>query len=345
MIKRFLFIIIIFVYLFFCKNDPTGPIANFQATQLVYEINGQLYIITDDGSYKRKLCFGWGAKWSTDKNKIAFYSPNSELCIIGTDGSDRTILTNALPDSGGTLMLSLSWSPDASRILFCSSKKVPWSLHLINVDGTNEKRVVTEEGGFVSPQWSPGGNKISYEGWTSLSPKVGIYIANPEGTDKYRLINDGSIAMYGWHPNGHLIAFTGDFDGDSLQFNSSDVFICSSEGSNLIKLTNDGKSLFCDFSPAGDKIIFQTRLTPENKYLGIMDSDGTNQRILKKFGAEEEMGWAKYSADGLKIAYVMNHRRGNPYSELRVMNFDGSNDRKLDESDVPHTIFFDWSPL
>ena len=345
MIKRFLFVFIIFVCLFlFCKNDPTGLVMNFQGLQLVYEIDGQIFIINEYGSGKRLLCAGRNPCWSPLKDKIAFFSNNCELCLINIDGSERKTLTRALPDSGGTYMIALRWAPDASRILFCSSKIVPWSMHLINADGTGEKRVVTEEGGFLSPKWSPDGNKISFTGATRLNPTTGIFVANQDGADLCRLLNEGHTAMYGWYPNSQSIAFTGDFDGDSLGFNTSEIYSCGVDGSNLIQLTHgDNIYIFSEWNPTGDKIVFLKKYPLEQKYIGIMDPDGSSQSILKKFGPEEDIAWVKYSFNGMKIAYVMNYRQGNPYSELRVMNSNGSNDRKLDESNVPRVILFDWS--
>jgi Tol biopolymer transport system component len=101
-----------------------------------------------------------------EASKIAFVSDrdgNQEIYVINPDGSGLTNLTQH-PEKD----FAPSWSPDGSRIAFRSHRGDGYyNLYLMDADGSNPTRLVTNAGddgsGDYTPHWSPDGTKILFE--------------------------------------------------------------------------------------------------------------------------------------------------------------------------------------
>lgn len=140
--------------------------------------NAQLWIVDSAGSNARPLTSGRSRNlrpaWSPDGSTIAFMSDRHaafdprfagtddgdlEIYVMKTDGSNKRRLTNC----AGTAS-SPAWSPDSQRVAFaCGGGNVPpqeRGLHVMNADGTDERRLATGFG--FRPAWSPDGQTIAY---------------------------------------------------------------------------------------------------------------------------------------------------------------------------------------
>ncbi len=146
-----------------------------------------------------------------------------------------------------------------------------------------------------------------------------LWVANKDGSYPRRITaSDGSEFNPVFSPDGSMIAFTGQYDGNI------DVFIVSVNGGIPKRLTwHPGADLVRDFSPDGKKILFASqRNSFTNRYTQLFTVDIAS-------GAEEQLPipnafWATYSPDGNSIAYTTipdrfeqwKHYRGGTMSRI-----------------------------
>ena len=72
-----------------------------------------------------------------------------------------------------------SWSPDSQQIAFTSRRGGSADVHVMNRDGSNQRRLTFETSDEGFPAWSPDGNRIAF-----VSNRDGngeIYVMNADG--------------------------------------------------------------------------------------------------------------------------------------------------------------------
>ena len=126
-----------------------------------------------------------------------------------------------------------------------------------------------------------------------------LWVANRDGSYPRRITaSEGGESSPVFSPDGSMIAFTGQYDGNT------DVFIVPAAGGIPRRLTwHPGGDFVRDFSPDGKKILFASqRNSFTNRYAQLFTVDVAS-------GAEEQLlvpnaFWASYSPDGNSIAYT-----------------------------------------
>ena len=86
-------------------------------------------------------------RWSPDGSKIAFVSDrdgNSEIYVMGADGSAQTNLTNNLADE--SIQGDFSWSPDGDQILFHTDRDNNVEVYVMDADGSNQTNLTNSPG-------------------------------------------------------------------------------------------------------------------------------------------------------------------------------------------------------
>ncbi len=141
--------------------------------KIVYSLEGDIYVMGDDGSNKRRLTRNtlWKDKnnwrdlfpsWSPDGTQIAFTRQiqqgaqiSEELFVMNADGTDVQRLTHDYIFDGFPC-----WSPDGKKIAFDRGDQV----HIIELATRTITQVTDIERelgdmGASSPSWSPDGKK------------------------------------------------------------------------------------------------------------------------------------------------------------------------------------------
>ncbi|WP_207492529.1 S41 family peptidase [Aridibaculum aurantiacum] len=126
-----------------------------------------------------------------------------------------------------------------------------------------------------------------------------LWVANLDGSYPRRItVSEGAESNPVFSPDGSIIAFTGQYDGNT------DVFVVPAAGGVPKRLTwHPGADLVRDFSPDGKKILFASqRNSFTNRYHQLFTVDIAT-------GAEQQLPipnafWASYSPDGNSIAYT-----------------------------------------
>jgi TolB protein len=119
-----------------------------------------IYRMNVDGSGVERLTSkptNWFPQYSPDGTKLALHVWNDvHIMDVATKALDR--LTHD-PANG----MYPSWSGDGRRLAFMSWRNGPTEIFTMNIDGTDQRRVVTMlRGSAIDPRWSPTGDRLVF---------------------------------------------------------------------------------------------------------------------------------------------------------------------------------------
>jgi len=195
---------------------------------------------------------------------ILLFAQNSYQCLAaaGDPGSEtKRYIMPPTPSSVSNGLIALTLRDQNGKL----------QIFTINPDGTNKKQL-TFKGENGRPDWSPDGRRISFS--SLRNGRVWVAVMDADGSNQ-KLLAEGVAPD--WSPDGKQIAFSRP-DGQ--------IWVMNADGSDIRRITQSntfkgGPS----WSPDGKQMVFilvknpgsQTDPQPE---IGIMNSDGTNERIL-----------------------------------------------------------------
>ena len=199
----------------------------------IYSINADCSGLTRVTKYPN---YNVGSAWSPDGNHIIFMRntghPKWQLFAMDSDGANCRLLikSSCFPD----------WSPDGSRIAFCSDTYGSYEIFVSKADGEDIRRITFEPfQEAVNPRWSPDGKKILFSAWQVTADgyelnKTEFYTVDANGLYAVRITNNTlQEGRADWSPDGGRIIF------DALATDgTSQLFIINSNGSNMRQLTH-----------------------------------------------------------------------------------------------------------
>ena len=129
-------------------------------SRIAFISDGQLSVISPDGSKRLRLTRVSDFAWSPDGGRIAFYL-DDQIYVMRADGSGkRRLVLNAWPATP-------TWSPDGREITFQAKADI----YVVSVDGTGTRRLTHSRSarvGYSDPAWSPDGRKIALNRTTAV---------------------------------------------------------------------------------------------------------------------------------------------------------------------------------
>ena len=241
------------------------------AAKIVFTVDGDIFVMDDDGSRRRRLtqnttAYDSNPRWSPDGTQIAFSrdmdkeksQTSGELFIMNADGTNPQRLTyNNVMDTVP------SWSPDGTQIAFTSTRSGVWEVFIIDV----ATRVVTQitSGGrdapSASPDWSPDGTQIVFErfliirnGIAGISWKT-IYVMDADGQHQRRVLPDPPLDgpptlryFPRWSADGQRVLFD---ESQWLKDGDINSFIVQQLGSRKKEITDINDRLGNNFIIGG----------------------------------------------------------------------------------------------
>jgi len=220
-------------------------------------------------------------------NKIIFISERDsvnygKIFIMNADGSNQTRATSDNFYDHAPFI-----SHDASKIVFIRDKKNYHSdVYSINIDGTNLKRLTTDETSKSILNQIKNGKKIQYNSFNLKTQEVHVYEMNIDGSERKLLLTlpkgDGAATF---SPDGGKVVFIStkktDYTRDFHMM--AEVFIMNSDGTNQRQITNTKTyKEHPTFSSDGKKIMFLS-LESGGKGKGqiiIMNADGSDLKVV-----------------------------------------------------------------
>src|SRR5262245_7584867 len=303
------------------------PFWSPDGTRIAFSVLGNtatIHIMNADGRNQLKLTDKinaiLGFAWAPDGKKIAYatdYEGNFEIYMINSDPSHQTNLSRNLAED-----TSPRWSPDGKKIAFISNRDGKTALHVMNSDGSEQRKVLND----VPEQevsWSPDGQRFAF--CRKVLDHYDIYLANVDGGNVIRLTSDA--ANKGgpqWSPDGRSIVFTQDRD------RYQQLYAIDLESRATARLSNSQEHEFQhSFSPDGKQIIFtRSRDRGWQKDIWVMNSDGSNPRLVAAAPGADEFAIPRFSPDGRRIAFQRLDTRKRVL-DIWIMNASGGAQTRL----------------
>jgi TolB protein len=164
----------------------------------------------------------------------------------------------------------------------------PTEIRVVDVDGTDERRLTRAGTQDTEPAWSPDGRQIVFtRGFVRFFPsnqgflliRSEIWRVKADGRDARRLtrtrkeIEDFFPA---WSPDGRRIAFVSDRTG------SRDIYVMDRNGRALRRLTRTpGEDRWPVWAPHGQRIAFISDRSG-NDEIFVMKANGSDERRLTR---------------------------------------------------------------
>jgi WD40 repeat protein len=310
------------------RNDLTedGPVPDLSS----------IYVMRSDGTDRRLLCerctrtvYAFGPAPSSDTgfypqiravpNSLA-WSPQGSVVAAPAAGRGVLLIDTATGESSTITtpepVTAIAWSPDGGQLALSHT----WFMTPGNAFGTSVPRDGTELGD------------------QRQHPRGGFYLLDVDtgGLDEV-VSTDGMAHVYGWSPDGDLIAYT--FSVSENRHGELAAYSVAEDRSwPLVEAELGQAGIGAGWSPVGDRFAALTDQYDEQaqqaKDLWVVSSDGTDRRGLPvcRFegafdGDECARATIAWSPDGTTVAYRA-FISGTPIvSALIFQDVDGSSTR------------------
>lgn len=237
----------------------------------------QIYLVDFDGHESRVLLnnstINLLPSWSADGKYIFFTSymnNNPDLYRINSDDGRKLLKISSFRG----LNVGASPSADGKKLALTLSKDGNSEIYIMNVDGSQLRRITHSHAIDSSPTWAPDSRTLAFVSDRSGFPQ--IYRVDINGGAPVRLTFQGNYNQSpAWSPKGDRVAFCG--RDERLVF---DLFLVDPATREITRMTQDeGNNEDPSWSPDGRHIVFSSTRKGGSR-LYIMNANGSNQRKI-----------------------------------------------------------------
>lgn len=252
-----------------------------------------------------------------------------QMYIMDMDGSNQRELS-------GKYVSCAPFAPshDGQKIAFSTYENNIRYLYVMDKNGGTPLLLASAKQFCGNPVWSPDDSKILFvKGDDVFSTKYDIYVTDSDGANQQRLTTDKATFSPQWFPDGKTIAFVADGN------DGCGIYTMRADGSGQKRISPAGRCFNSpQVSPTGNKIAMVSA-DWEGSQVFVMGVNGANLKQLTTTVNPKyhDTGYPRegnhspvWSPDGSRIAYVS---WGNGTPDIFVMNPDGSNNKRLTNSE------------
>jgi TolB protein len=242
------------------------------------------------------------------------------LAVMDYDGANVAYLTDS-----ASIVIAPRFSPQGDRILYTSYESGFPRITLMDVASLRRQSLDEQEGTMTfAPRFSPDGGTVVF----SLELSVGSGALN-------QLTNAPSIETApSFSPDGSQIVFESDRSG------TPQIYVMPASGGEGTRISG-GKGRYGTpvWSPRGDYIAF-TKQNEGRFHIGVMRTDGTEERLLTASFLDEGPTWAP---NGRVLMFTRETSGGGGQASLWSVDITGRNLKQI-PTDGPASDPA-WSPL
>lgn len=294
---------------------------------------------TAKASQMRRFWSNIATEANSGRLRIARRGDTAFVLFAETDSSEfRVIASQTFPELGEktaqarlTLVAnqsgrtSVNWKRlriGAERVLVVPDPRNPPKplLYVIDDDGSNVRQLSPdiedpEIHGYASPDWSPDGQWIAFDGWTGRAETTHCYLIRADGTG-FRDIGEGTMPTFS--PDGQRLALTWSRNGmATMDLTGKDRQVVTPEGWGA------------QWSPNGKWIAYESGTRIDGSYsanVTIIDVKTKEKRTLlegKHATRYSQIYWnTAWSRDNRRFAFKGNVKGGQ--TEVAITSVDGS---------------------
>lgn len=194
---------------------------------------GKRYLVSSRLGLNTGSTFSPDGKWIF--LTISTGNADPDIYKITLEGDDLTRVTKA---ARMTMNVEPHISPDGKKVAFSSDRAGNPMIYIMNIDGSDAKRITFAGKYNSSPVFSPDGKRLAFAGRDK--DHFDIFTVNVDGTDMQRLTSakkpNGRMANHeypSFSPDGRHVVFTSDRTGNNQ------IYIISVDGTNEKRVTVD----------------------------------------------------------------------------------------------------------
>lgn len=272
---------------------------------------------TDNNTYDARAVFapqGYKLIWTANPKKV--------MDVLVGDMREPLKAVNLTKGKGENLWPD--WSPDGKRIVFESNRSGKWQIYTINQNGSGLRKITKGNYDNRLPDWRPKQRskpKILYV--SENNHQQDVFSIDAAGSNRKKLTaSDADESAAVISPDGEKIAYVHKKGSDS------EIYLMNKDGSEKINLTkNKSKDDAPMFSSDGKYISFGSNRSGRWQ-IYVMKTDGSGLRRLTNH-SYDDFAPATFSPDDSKLIFKSHNLEPSPHLELSIVNFDGTDRRKL----------------
>jgi TolB protein len=260
------------------------------------------------------------------------HSEHADIYLQKVDGLSVTQLTSDDADDAFPV-----FSPDGSKIAFCSTRGGNWDIYVMDTNGRNVIQITSSPMQELHPSFSPDGTRLVYSAMSNRSGQWELWTANLQNGER-RMIGFGLFPVWSPSKDGDQIAYQKARARGSRWFSLWTMNLVNGESTSATEVAVSANAAIVSptWSPDGKMLAFATivdpAIGPHGRPSGQQDiwtisADGTNRhRITDGNGICATPFWA---ADN-RIYFVSD--RGGSESIWSARASDGG---KISTADAP----------
>jgi Tol biopolymer transport system component len=253
----------------------------------------QIYTVKPNGKHLRQVTHLDGdavtPDWSPDGRTIAFELDTAAgvtVDVMRPDGTDiRTLTPRSACCSGDP-----SFTPNGKtdRVLALRPESNDEAVWRMNLDGSDQRRIVGMPTGATDPNVSPDGRTLTFRSSDGLPGENGaLFRSAIDGSGVAQLTPFDFVSIkHDWAPNGHRVVYSDGADtGDPGV--STNIATIAPDGTNLRHLTTyqggDVSAFAGSYSPDGNSIVLRLE-DHGSSALYTMRPDGSHLKLVIALG-------------------------------------------------------------